>query len=160
LFRRKTVAAKRDRSCPGRLQIVPDLAGRRRRFWAEAAGLFEESWKVRSATRISQSAERTHQRGGCFDDRLLCCSRLVDEIVRRSSQETNRRRESAHRFGFVRREDLQIGPQRQTGEVGHCLGREHGAIARVSENSHYAEGIGKTGGKNTPTFAESYGAIE
>src|SRR5262249_39124659 len=62
--RRKTVAAKRDRSRPSRLQIVPDLAGRRRRFWAEAARLFEESWKVRSATRFSKRAARTHQRRG------------------------------------------------------------------------------------------------
>ena len=41
--RRKAVAAKRNRSRPGRLQIVADLARRWRRFWPEAARLFEES---------------------------------------------------------------------------------------------------------------------
>src|SRR6516225_1522786 len=34
---RKTVAAKRDWSRPGRLQIIADLARWRSRFWSEAA---------------------------------------------------------------------------------------------------------------------------
>src|SRR4030095_15194684 len=89
--RRKAMAAKRNRSCPGRLQIIADLARWRRRFWPEAARLFEESWKVRSSTRFSKSAERTHQRRGCFDHRQLCGIGTEDESVRRSSQETNRR---------------------------------------------------------------------
>src|SRR4029077_9558498 len=53
--RRKTVAPKRNRACPGRLQIVADLARWRRRFWPEATRLFEESWKVRSPARLSKS---------------------------------------------------------------------------------------------------------
>src|SRR5512132_434088 len=87
--RRKAMAAKRNRSCPGRLQIIADLAGRRRRFWPEAARLFKESWKVRSSTRFSKSAERTHQRRGCFDHRQVCCVGVEDEGVRRSSQKTD-----------------------------------------------------------------------
>src|SRR6476646_2912982 len=77
--RRKAMAAKRNRSRPGRLQIIADLARWRRRFWTEAARLFEESWKVRSATRLSKSAERTHQRRGCFDHRQVCCLGAEDE---------------------------------------------------------------------------------
>src|SRR4249919_3816406 len=70
--RRKTLAAKRNRACPGRLQIVADLARWGCRFWPETARLFEESRKVRSSTRFSKSVERTHQRRRCFDDRQLC----------------------------------------------------------------------------------------
>src|SRR5207237_2780826 len=87
--RRKAVAAKRNRSCQGRLQIIPDLAGRWLRFWPEAARLFEESWKVSSSTRFSKSAERTHQRRGRFDRRQVCCLGVEDESVRRSSQKTD-----------------------------------------------------------------------
>src|SRR5262249_3009463 len=87
--RRKTVAAKRNRSCPGRLQIIADLARWRRRFWPKAARLLEEGWKVRSPPRFSKSAERTHQRRGRFDCRQLCCVGAEDESVRRSSQKTN-----------------------------------------------------------------------
>src|SRR4029077_4675372 len=87
--RRKAVAAKRNRSRPGRLQIIADLARWRRRFWPQAARLFEESWKVRSSTRFSKSAERTHQRRGCFDHRQICCVGTEDESVRRSSQKTD-----------------------------------------------------------------------
>src|SRR5438874_2439380 len=87
--RRKTVAAKGDWSRPSRLQIVSDLARRRRRFWPEAARLFEESWKVRSSARFSKSAKRTHQRRGCFDHRQVCCLGAEDESVRRSSQKTD-----------------------------------------------------------------------
>src|SRR6476619_1644022 len=71
--RGKAMAAKRDRSRQGRLQVIADLAGWWRRFWPEAARLFEESWKVGSSTRFSKSVERTHQRRRCFDDRQICC---------------------------------------------------------------------------------------
>src|SRR5215831_18346869 len=87
-------------------------------------------------------------------------SKKVGKCVRRSAQETNRRRESAHRVRFVRRENLQVGPQREAREASHPLGCEHRAVARVPENSHYGEGLGNTGGKNACAFAESYGAIK
>src|SRR6476659_10419084 len=87
--RRKAVAAKGNRACPGRLQIVADLARWRCRFWPETARLFEESWKVRSSTRFSKSVERTHQRRGCFDHRQFCGVGIEDEGVRRSSQKTD-----------------------------------------------------------------------
>src|SRR5438552_10089310 len=42
-FRRETVAAKRNRSCARRLQVVAGLARRRRRVRAAAARLFQEN---------------------------------------------------------------------------------------------------------------------
>src|SRR5207248_3348016 len=89
LSRAKAVAAKGYRSCPGRVQVIANLARRRRCFWPEAARLFEESWKIRSPTRFSKSAERTHQRRGCFDHRHVCSLGAEDKSVRRSSQKTD-----------------------------------------------------------------------
>src|SRR5204862_7240012 len=71
--RRKTVAASGDWSRPSWLQIVSDLAVRRRRFWPEAARLFGESWKVRASTRFAKSVERTYQGRGGLAHRHVCC---------------------------------------------------------------------------------------
>src|SRR6266481_416530 len=70
-------AARRSGSASTKTKAEVDLSGakprRQRRFWSQAARLFEESWKVRSPPRFSKSAERTHQCRGCFDHRRVCC---------------------------------------------------------------------------------------
>src|SRR5256714_1773405 len=54
---RETVAARGDRSGAGRLQILANLARRRRRVRSETARLFQESFQGFAASGISQSAE-------------------------------------------------------------------------------------------------------
>src|SRR5436190_605556 len=48
----KTVATKRDRPRAGWLQIVAHLAGRWRRFWSQAARLFQKNLEIRTASRL------------------------------------------------------------------------------------------------------------
>jgi len=55
----------------------PIWRGWRRRFWPEAARLFEESWKVRSSTRFSKSAERNASTAG---DVLTIDNFVVSEL--------------------------------------------------------------------------------
>src|SRR5207302_4253547 len=50
----KTVATKRDRPRASRLQIVAHLARRRRRFWSQAARLFQKDLEIRTASRLSK----------------------------------------------------------------------------------------------------------
>src|ERR1043166_552220 len=105
------MATKRDRPRACWLQILADLARGWSRVRTEAARLLEESSQKCSPARIPKSSQRADQRRRHPDHRQIRRARIQDEIVYRSSSETNWRRQSPDRFGFVRRKDIQIGAQ-------------------------------------------------
>src|SRR5207244_12508147 len=148
------MATKRNRPCPRRLQILAHLARRRSRFRTEAARLLEKSSQKCPPARISESPQRADQRRRCPDHRQIRCAGTQDEVICRSSPETNRRGEGLGRIRFVRREDVQIGAQRKIGATCHRRRREHGAVARVRENFGHARGARETRG--AIEFALSY----
>src|SRR5438270_9054810 len=68
-FRRETVAAKRNRSGAGGLQIVAGLA----RWWCRvrsaSAGLFQKNFEDLAPARVSKSPKRAYQSRRCADGR-------------------------------------------------------------------------------------------
>src|SRR5438128_2312555 len=97
----ETVAAKRNRPRPRRLQIVADLAGWRRRVRTKAARLFQKGFEKRAASRFSKSAERADQRGRCADHRPVRRAGTQNEIVRGIAEEANGGGEGFANFGRV-----------------------------------------------------------
>src|SRR5438445_5881430 len=61
-FGRKTVAAEGDGPGTRRLQIIPDLARRRRGIRTQAARLLQENFEIRRAARVAKGVERAQQR--------------------------------------------------------------------------------------------------
>ena len=114
---RQTVAAKRHRSRARRLQFIAHLAWRWRGVRTEAARLFQESFEIGPASRVSESVERANQGRRRPDDRQICGLRIENENVCRSCPQTDRREEGADRFRFVRRDHLQVGAEREAGKL-------------------------------------------
>src|ERR1700738_4188378 len=99
---RKTVAAERNRAGTRRLRCLADLAQRRRRLWAEAARLFQESFEIAPPPRISESAERTHYGRRCFDHRQVWGRGDTNTIFCRSCEEADGRAKGSDRVRRVR----------------------------------------------------------
>src|SRR6266436_4565288 len=97
---RKTVAAKRNGPRTRRLCCIANLAGRRRRLWAKAARLLQESFQISPTPGIAKSSERANQSRRRPDDRQICRFGNQNQDVCRSCPETNRRDEGADHFRF------------------------------------------------------------
>src|SRR5205823_13636077 len=155
---RETVAARGNRPRARRLRHVAGLAGRWRRLWAEAEGLFQESFETGPASCVAESTERTNQSRRRSDNRQIRGAGNQNEGVCRSCPETNRRDEGANHFRLVRRQHPQARAKRKAGQARDGGGCEPGAIARVPENFSDAESAREIGGEDSSAFAGGYGA--
>src|SRR4029453_7632421 len=125
--------------------------------------LFKKDFEVGAASRLSKGAERPDQRRGYFDDRQIRSARTEDQIVHGIAEKTDGCAKNFTDFRCVRSNYLQIGAQRQTSAARDGFRCQHGAVARVRENSRYAKGDGTARGKDQSAVVSQwrdYGAIK
>ena len=117
-LRCEAVASKGHRARPRRLRFIASVARWWCRFWTQAAGLLEESLEIGASSRLPKAlSERINAGDMLTVDKFAVTEMKTKEFVALLKKATDADQGAAH-FGFVRRKDLYLGAQCETGHAG------------------------------------------